>query len=100
MVLTAYRMSGEELYRRGVSEACPSLEDLIPYCLALARNIAQKSPLAVALAKEALVTVGNLSIRDGYRYEQSNTVRLSKTEDAVEARSAVLQKRPPVFQGR
>jgi enoyl-CoA hydratase len=39
-------------------------------------------------------------LRDGYRFEQSNTVRLSKTEDAVEARTAVLEKRPPVFKGR
>jgi len=100
MVLTGCRVSGEELYRRGVTEACLRLEELMPYCLDLARNIAAKSPLAIGLAKDALVTVGNLSIRDGYRYEQSNTVRLSKTEDAVEARTAVLEKRPPVFKGR
>ena len=54
----------------------------------------------IELAKDALTTVGNLSIRDGYRYEQSNTVRLSRTEDAVEARTAVLEKRAPVFKGR
>jgi enoyl-CoA hydratase len=100
MVLTGYRVSAEELYRRGVIEACLSLEELMGYCMDLARNIAAKSPIAIGMAKDALVTVGNLSIRDGYRYEQSNTVRLSKTEDAVEARTAVLEKRPPVFKGR
>jgi enoyl-CoA hydratase len=100
MVLTGYRVTGEELFRRGITEACPPLEELMPFCMNLAREIAGKSPLAVALAKDALVTVGNLSLRDGYRYEQSNTVRLSKTEDAVEARKAVLEKRPPVFKGR
>lgn len=100
MVLTGYRVSGEELHQLGITIACPPLEELMPFCLQLASEIASKSPLAVALAKEALVTVGNLSIRDGYRFEQSNTVRLSKTEDAVEARTAVLEKRPPVFKGR
>lgn len=100
MVLTGYRVSGEELFKRGIVEACLPLDELMPYCMNLARNIAAKSPIAVALAKDALVTVGNLSLRDGYRYEQSNTVRLSKTEDAVEARTAVLEKRPPVFKGR
>lgn len=100
MVLTGYRVSGEELYRLGVTVACPTLDALMPYCLDLARDIAGKSPLAVSLAKEALATVGNLSIRDGYRIEQSNTVRLSRTEDAVEARTAVLEKRVPIFKGR
>lgn len=100
MVLTGYRVSGEELYRRGITQACLPLDDLMPYCMELARSIAAKSPIAIGLAKDALATVGNLSLRDGYRYEQSNTVRLSKTEDALEARTAVLQKRPPVFKGR
>ena len=100
MVLTGYRVTGAELYRLGITQACPTLEELIPYCMDLARTIAAKSPTAIAMAKEALATVGNLSIRDGYRFEQSNTVRLSRTEDAVEARTAVLEKRPPNFKGR
>lgn len=100
MVLTGCRVSGQELYRHGVTDACPPLDQLMDYCLDLARTIASKSPLAIGLAKDALVTVGNLSLRDGYRYEQSNTVRLSKTADALEARTAVLEKRAPVFTGR
>ena len=100
MVLTGCRVGGEELYRLGVVEACVPLDELLPYCIEMARNIAAKSPIAVALAKEALVTVPSMSLRDGYRFEQSNTVRLSKTEDAVEARTAVLEKRAPIFKGR
>jgi enoyl-CoA hydratase len=100
MVLTGCRVSADELYRRGVIEASLPLAQLMDYCMALARNIAAKSPIAISLAKDALATVGNLSIRDGYRYEQSNTVRLARTEDAVEARTAVLEKRAPVFKGR
>ena len=100
MVLTGCRVSGEELLQYRVVDACLPLEKLMDHCMDLARTIAAKSPLAIALAKDALVTVGNLSIRDGYRYEQSNTVRLSRTEDAVEARTAVLEKRAPVFKGR
>ncbi len=100
MVLTGYRVTGEELYRRGITEACLPREELMDYCMDMARNIAAKSPIALGLAKQALATVGNLSIRDGYRFEQSNTVDLSRTEDAVEARTAVLEKRAPVFKGR
>lgn len=100
MVLTGYRVTAQELYRRGIVEACLPREQLMPYCMELASNIAAKSPLAVSMAKDALVTVGNLSLRDGYRFEQSNTVRLSRTEDALEARRAVMEKRAPHFTGR
>lgn len=100
MILTGYRVSGEELFRRGITEACPPLDGLMPYCMDLAREIASKSPLAIGLARDALMTVGSMTLRDGYRFEQNNTVRLSKTEDAVEARTATLEKRKPVFKGR
>jgi enoyl-CoA hydratase len=38
--------------------------------------------------------------RDGYRMEQNFTMQLAHTEDAVEARTAMLEKRKPVFKGR
>ena len=100
MVLTGYRATAQELYRRGVIEACLPVEELMPYCMEIARDLASKSPIAMAMAKESLGVVENMSLRDGYRYEQSNTVRLSKTEDSLEARTAMLEKRKPVFKGR
>ena len=36
----------------------------------------------------------------GYRYEQSQTVALSSTEDTREAQRAFAEKRKPVFKGR
>jgi enoyl-CoA hydratase len=100
MILTGHRVYGPELYRYGIVEASLPKEELMPYCMDIARNIAAKSPLALIYAKEAISMVENLSLRDGYRWEQSNTVRLSKTEDALEARTAVMEKRAPVFKGR
>jgi len=100
MVMLGYRATAEELYRRGIIEACLPPEELMPYCLDMARELAAKSPIAMGMAKESFNVVESMSLRDGYRYEQSNTVRLSKTEDALEARTAVMQKRQPVFKGR
>jgi enoyl-CoA hydratase len=100
MILTGYRVSAAELYRYGVVEACLPIEELMPYCMDIARSIAAKSPIAVGYAKEGISMLENLSLRDGYRWEQNNTTRLGKTEDAVEARTAVLEKRAPVFKGR
>jgi enoyl-CoA hydratase/carnithine racemase len=100
MALTGYRVPGPELYRLGVVEACVPPEQLMETALGIARTIAQKSPLSVRLAKQTLNAIEDMSLRDGYRYEQDMTAAIAKTEDAREAQRAFLEKRPPVFVGR
>lgn len=100
MVLTGYRATAEELYRRGAIEAALPHEEFLDYARNIAREIASKSPMAIAAAKDSLTVIDNLSLRDGYRYEQGNTIKLSRSEDAKEAVQAFIEKRPPVFKGR
>jgi Enoyl-CoA hydratase/carnithine racemase len=100
MMLTGYRAPARELYDRGVLEACLPPDELMPFAMDIARQIAAKSPLAIAYAKDSLSTIENMTLRDGYRYEQNNTSRLSKSDDAKEAVRAFVEKRPPVFTGR
>lgn len=100
MMLTGDRVDGPELYRLGVVEACVAPDELIPTARGMARRIAGYSPLATQLAKQSLNTIEQLSLRDGYRYEQEMTMQLSRTEDAKEAMLAFKEKRPPVFRGR
>jgi enoyl-CoA hydratase len=100
MMLTGYRAPARELFDRGVLEACLPPEELMPFAMEIARQIAAKSPLAVAYAKDSLAAIENMTLRDGYRYEQNNTNRLKKSDDAKEAVAAFREKRPPVFTGR
>jgi enoyl-CoA hydratase/carnithine racemase len=100
MMLTGYRVFGPELYRLGVVEACVKPEELMPAALELAREVASKSPIAIKLAKHALNTIEELSLRDGYRFEQTMTGQLSQTEDSKEAMRAFAEKRKPEFKGR
>ena len=100
MMLTGYRVFGPELYRLGVVESCVKPEDLMPAALELAREVAAKSPVAIKLAKHALNTIEELSLRDGYRFEQTLTGQLSQTEDSKEAMRAFVEKRKPEFKGR
>jgi len=99
MVLTGYRVSGSELYRLGVAEACVAPEELIATAREIADSIACKSPLAVRLSKQTLNAIEDMSLRDGYRYEQDMTMAIAKTDDAKEAQAAFREKRMPVFRG-
>ena len=97
MVLTGYRVPAEELYRRGLIEACVEPEDLMDTAMEMARNMASKSPTAIKLAKRALNTVETMGLKDGYRFEQNLTVEMTHHADSKEAMAAFLEKRPAVF---
>jgi len=99
-MFTGQRLSGADLYRLGVVEACVPADRLIDEARALAAEIASKSPVAIRLAKHTMNAIEFMSVRDGYRFEQNMTGELSKSEDSREAMRAFVEKRPPVFKGR
>jgi enoyl-CoA hydratase/carnithine racemase len=100
MALTGYRVPGPELYRLGVVEACVPPDQLMATAMTFATDIASKAPLAVQLFKQSLNAIEEMSLRDGYRYEQDMTIQIGKTEDSREAIKAFSEKRKPVFVGR
>lgn len=81
MMLTGERVPGPELYRLGIVEACTAPGELLPTALAMAATIASKRPAATRLAKHTLNTIEDMSLRDGYRYEQDMTAVLAKGGD-------------------
>ncbi|KAA8735067.1 enoyl-CoA hydratase/isomerase family protein [Acinetobacter qingfengensis] len=97
MVLSGYRVSAAELYRRGIIEACTAPDKLMEEAMAIAESIASKSPAALKLAKRAINTVETMGLKDGYRFEQNLTVEMTRHEDSKEAMRAFLEKRQPVF---
>lgn len=100
MALTGLRIDGAELYRLGVVEACTTPAELLDVAQGIAATIATKSPVSIRMGKHTLNVIEDMSLRDGYRYEQDMTAAISKTEDAREAQIAFREKRPPVFRGR
>jgi enoyl-CoA hydratase len=100
MALTGMRVDGAELYRLGIVEACVPPEALLPTALDIAHTIAAKSPVSTRMGKHTLNVIEDMSLRDGYRYEQDMTAQIGKTEDAKEAQRAFAEKRAPQFVGR
>jgi enoyl-CoA hydratase/carnithine racemase len=64
----------------------------------LARQIAAKSALTVAIGKEAFYAQAELGLGDAYRYAAEVMTRNMLARDAAEGIDAFLAKRPPVWQ--
>ena len=67
--------------------------------LEIARKIAARPPIHLAVAKQLIDGLHGDSIRRGIREELLAISLLYKTEDRQEARSARAEKREPQFKG-
>jgi enoyl-CoA hydratase len=100
MYFTGEEVSAAELHRLGAVRGVVPREDLLATAQALAQELAAKSPIALRLAKESMNRVEYLSLKEAYRTEQDYTARLSRFDDAAEARSAFAEKRRPDWKWR
>ncbi|PKO58985.1 MAG: 2,3-dehydroadipyl-CoA hydratase, partial [Betaproteobacteria bacterium HGW-Betaproteobacteria-19] len=66
----------------------------------LARKIAGKAPLAVRMAKDAVLQSFETPLAAGMALERRNFVVLAGTDDRNEGVRAFLEKRKPVWKGR
>ena len=75
-------------------------ETAIARAIEIATLIASKPPLAVRLAKEAVLRAYEVGLTDALAAERQAFAVLAATEDRREGIAAFLEKRPPKFQGR
>ena len=80
MFYTGMKVSAQELYRLGLVEACLSADQLMPYAMEIAREMAGKSPIALRLAKEAARLEGELAKANG---KLANEAFVAKAPPAV-----------------
>jgi enoyl-CoA hydratase len=100
LFFTGEAISAEELLRLGALRAVVLRSELMEESMALATELASKSPVALRLAKASMNEIEDMGMLEGYRVEQGYTARLATSEDAKEARAAFLEKRPPRWTGR
>jgi len=81
-----------------VSQLAESGEAVDVAC-ALAESIAQRGPLAVRLAREAVSRGLDMSLEQGLRFETDLTVLLQTTADRAEGVQAFKERRSPEFRG-
>ena len=100
MILTGMRVPAAEALRIGLVERVVPVAELMPAAQALARQIADKAPIALRYAKEAVVGGLGLPLADGVRLENDLSTLLRTTEDRVEGARAFVEKRKPKWTGR
>ena len=96
MIFTARRISGRELHRMNVASICVPRDQVVAEALKVAEEIAGKVPPAIVAAKRSFTLTEEMALRDGYRYEQSQTAALAATKDTQEALAAFGKKPPAV----
>jgi enoyl-CoA hydratase len=100
IVLAAEPISAERAHAMGLVNQIVDPQDLMPTALAYCARIAEGAPLALALAKEAMVRSNGRPLAEAFRIEQACQDKVMATEDAREGPRAFMEKRAPVFVGR
>jgi len=100
MILTGARIDAREAWRIGLVERVVPAADVLAAARELARTLAEKAPVALRYAKEAVVKGLELPLADGLRLENDVATLLRTTEDRVEGAKAFLEKRKPRFTGK
>jgi enoyl-CoA hydratase len=100
MILTGARIDAHEALRIGLVERVGPATDVLSSAQALARTLAEKAPVALRYAKEAVVKGLGLPLEDGLRLENDLATLLRTTDDRIEGAKAFLEKRKPRFTGQ
>ena len=100
LVLTGRFMDAEEAARCGLVNKVVPAEVLLDEAKAMAQTIAGKPPVAIRLAKEAILKAANTPLDEGLAFERKSFQMLFASEDRREGMQAFLDKRKPEFKGK
>jgi enoyl-CoA hydratase/carnithine racemase len=101
LVLTGRRVSAEEAQRLGiVNQVWEQEDEWLFKAIELAQVIARRPPIAVRLAKQAVLAAEDTTLAAGLDYERRLYEQTMATEDRNEGIAAFLEKRRPDFKGR
>lgn len=100
VILSGRFLTAEEALRFGLVARVVAKEAWLEEAKRVAREIAEKSPVALRLAKEAVNRAYEGPLRLGVEYERQAFGLALSSEDAKEGTAAFLEKRRPDFKGR
>jgi enoyl-CoA hydratase/carnithine racemase len=99
MLLTGDSITAQKAQELGLINQTVPAQDLQKTTRALAARIAAKSPLTVAIGKQAFYRQAELDLAQAYTYTAEVMTRNMLARDAAEGIDAFLEKRPPHWTG-
>lgn len=99
MLLTGETIDAETAKSLGLVNRVVPPDKLADETMALARRIADKSPLTLAIGKEAFYRQLEMGLEDAYAYTSQVMVKNLEALDAKEGIDAFMEKRKPVWRG-
>jgi enoyl-CoA hydratase/carnithine racemase len=100
LVLTGRRIDAREAERLGIVNRVAPRDAWLDAAVELAGVVAQRPPLAVRFAKQAVLAADETPLGAGLEQERRLFELAMATEDRVEGMTAFVEKRPPEFRGR
>lgn len=100
MILTGKFLPATEAEKQGLVNRVVPVELYLEEAYKLAAEIAQLSPVAVRLAKEAVLRSFETSLEEGLQFERKNFYLAFASEDQTEGMQAFIEKRKPEFKGK
>jgi enoyl-CoA hydratase len=100
MILSGQIIDAKTAFNIGLVNHVVPPDQLEAKTMELANSIAEKGPIAVRLAKEAVKIASRSNLDEGLRREVDLFALCFATEDKDEGVNAFLEKRKPVFKGK
>lgn len=99
MVLNNRTLTAEEALNHGLVNRVVPVERYLDEALELAADVASRAPVAIRLAKEAILQAYETSLADGLADERRAFYLLFATQDQKEGMAAFIGKRKPEWKG-
>jgi enoyl-CoA hydratase len=100
LLLRGHQIDAAEAFRIGLVDRVVPAAELMPTALALARELAEKAPIAVRAILEAVHRGQQMPFGEAQAYEATLFGLVATSEDMQEGTRAFLEKRTPAFKGR
>jgi enoyl-CoA hydratase/carnithine racemase len=100
LVLTGRRIDAQEAHRLGIVNVVAPRRKWLEQAVELAEVVARRPPIAVRLAKQAVLAAEETPLGAGLEHERRLYELAMATEDRIEGMAAFLEKRRPDFKGR
>jgi enoyl-CoA hydratase/carnithine racemase len=100
LVLTGRRIDAREAHRIGIVNQVTRKKEWLDKAIELAEVVARRPPVAVRLAKQAVLAAEETALSAGLEYERRLYELAMATEDRIEGMTAFIEKRLPQFKGR